>query len=355
MKILVMKFRNIGDVLLTTPLISNLRHHFPNSQIDFALNKGCEAMINQNPNINQVHIYDREFARSGGIFRRIKTELKFISKIKKQKYDIAIQTTSGDRGIIIAKYAKIKKIVGFEGNNKTINKFITHKVDKISGLRHTVDKNLDTLKTLNLEIINKKVKIFFDLNLANSLKLPENFIHFHITSRWMFKCVKDEIIADIIDFCENELNIKCVITSDKNKAELKKVEDVLNICKTNPISFAGLLNLKQVSALSSKSKLFIGVDTAIMHIAAANNIPVIAFFGPSGAFEWGPWDNDLFESGYTKTNGIQTMGKHTVIQQSRDCIPCGKDGCNGSKISDCLTEINDIDTIKNIIINKLQF
>ena len=92
----------------------------------------------------------------------------------------------------------------------------------------------------------------------------------------------------------------------------------------------------------------IGVDTAIMHISASNNIPVLAFFGPSGADHWGPWDYDLMESGYTKRNGFQTMGRHRVFAESRGCQPCGQDGCDGSKISDCLMAM-DIDLIKRNI------
>lgn len=85
-----------------------------------------------------------------------------------------------------------------------------------------------------------------------------------------------------------------------------------------------------------------------MHIAAANNVPCIAFFGPSGAFHWGPWDNSCLKSGYTQKNGIQTMGKHKVIQKNLYCVPCGKDGCNGSKRSDCLINL-DLNLIKNSI------
>ena len=60
MKILVLKFRNIGDVLLVSPLLSNLKLHYANSSIDIAVNKGTEAMVENNPNINRVIIYDRE-------------------------------------------------------------------------------------------------------------------------------------------------------------------------------------------------------------------------------------------------------------------------------------------------------
>ena len=53
MKILVLKFRNIGDVLLMTPLLSNLKQYYPKAQIDVAINKGTEAMVSLNPNINK--------------------------------------------------------------------------------------------------------------------------------------------------------------------------------------------------------------------------------------------------------------------------------------------------------------
>jgi len=98
-----------------------------------------------------------------------------IHKIKKQKYDIAVQTTTGDRGIIVAKYAKIKTIVGFEGKNKTVNKMITHKAPKIGGLRHTVDRNLDALAALGFEPSGKRVSVYFDPDCISHLNLPPKF------------------------------------------------------------------------------------------------------------------------------------------------------------------------------------
>ena len=171
-KILVMKFRNIGDVLLTTPLVENLRRIYPDAQIDFALNKGTEAMIEGNPNVQNIHVYDRANIKEVGFFKRLWRELKFIRAIKKQKYDIAVQTTTGDRGIIVAKYAKIKTIVGCEGKNKAVNKIITHKAPKIGGLRHTVDRNLDALAALGFEPSGKRVSVYFDPDCINHLNLP---------------------------------------------------------------------------------------------------------------------------------------------------------------------------------------
>lgn len=354
MKILIIKFRNIGDVLLSTPLIENLKIKYPDAKIGFALNKGCEAMITQNPNVSKIHIYDRNKFKKMSFLKRLFSEISFAKEIKKEKYDIAINLTSGDRGILIAKFTNIKKIIGIKGKNKLISKFITDEMPKFKGFRHVVEQNLDALKTLNFEPFSKKVSVYSDES-VDFLSLPKKFIHIHPTSRWMFKCISDDMMAKIIDLCEKELGIKIVLTADKNESEMNKINSILSLCKSKPINLAGKLNLKQIVTLSKKSSLYIGVDTAIMHIAAANDVPCIAFFGPSGAFEWGPWDNSLTKSGYTKKNGIQKMGKHIVIQKNWDCVPCGNDGCDGSKISKCLMEFEKefLSDFKNLIKKKL--
>lgn len=84
-------------------------------------------------------------------------------------------------------------------------------------------------------------------------------------------------------------------------------------------SLAGRLTLKELAALTARARLFIGMDSAPMHIAAAVGTPVVALFGPSGANIWGPW---------------QVPAR--VITSDHSCRPCGLDGCGGSKRSDCL-------------------
>lgn len=380
MKILIMKFRNIGDVLLTTPLVDAISSAYPGAIIDFACNAGTQAMIEGNENIRKIHVYEREKLRKKGLFGRIFGELKFIHSIKKEKYDIAIQTTSGDRGIIIARYAKAKKIVSFLPKNRALARFVTHPIiaqefpkPQRDGLDlkdsvlpsqvleanlekprplHTIERNLLALTALNLKIpAQKAVRILFSKGLLDGFDLPKRFVHFHITSRWMFKCAKDELMAELIDFCEENLGVKVVISGDGSDVESAKISRVLELCKSKPLNLNGKLSLKQTAELASKAKCFVGVDTAIMHIAAAVDTPVVALFGPSGAFEWGPWDNALFQNGYIKRNGIQQMGKHIVFQKEWTCVPCGKDGCNSTKISRCLMEFDkgEIEAIKERI------
>jgi heptosyltransferase III len=351
MKILLIKYRNIGDVLLTTALIDNLKEKYPHALIDFSVNKGTEEMLTLNPNINKIITYERKLVQSLNIFKRFGKEIEFLIQIKKENYDVIINLTNGDRGNLIAWLSNAPIRVGYFNKNWFLRRAISHELPR-QNLRHTVEVNLDPLRVLNIPITQKKIKIFWsaidDQFVTDKLKNINQFIHIHPVSRWLFKCISDSTMAKIIDYCELELGIKVVITSSKDKFEAQKVNNILSQTKSNPINFCGDLSLKQCAALNKKAKFFIGVDTSIMHISASNNVPVFAFFGPSGACHWGPWDNSLMNSGYNKISGFQSMGMHKVFSESRVCQPCGKDGCNGSKISDCLMSL-DLEKIKTHI------
>jgi len=352
MKILILKFRNIGDVLLITPLLSNLKLCYPDARIDIGVNKNTDSMLTLNNNVDNIIVYDREGIKALSLFKKIWKEVKFSFFFRKENYDIVISLTEGDRGAQIAWLSGASIRIGYSNSNRILKNAFTHYLSK-QGFRHTLETNLDPLRVLGLPINNKKVEIFWSKKDAKVIeshvsKLEQEFIHIHPVSRWLFKCIADATIAQIIDFCEIELNRRVVITAAPVQAELSKVDSILNLCKSIPVNLSGKLTLKQTAALNKKSKLFIGVDTAIMHISAANDTPVLAFFGPSGANHWGPWDNRLMESSYVRTSGFQTMGMHRVFSESRECQPCGKDGCNGTKISNCLMDLN-IDIIKKNI------
>ncbi len=246
--------------------------------------------------------------------------------------------------------------IGYPGSKNILTKNVFDIYLPSQEFRHTIDMDLDSIRKLDLNIEEKKVEIFWNTKdeekvdniLKDKAMINSDFIHIHPVSRWMFKCINDKTMASIIDYCQKELDLKVVLTAAPDKKEIEKLNNIIDLCESNPINLSGELTLKQTACLNKKSKFFIGVDTAIMHISAANNIPVLAFFGPSGADHWGPWDNNMLESQYNTRRGFRAMGKHKVIQEDWDCVPCGKDGCNGTKISDCLMSL-DINFIKENI------
>ena len=112
MKILLLKFRNIGDVLLITPLISNLKAYYKDAQIDVAVNRNTEPMVILNPNINKVIIYERELFKTSSLLIKIWKEAKFFFSFRKENYDMVINLTEGDRGAIISWLTKAPVRIG---------------------------------------------------------------------------------------------------------------------------------------------------------------------------------------------------------------------------------------------------
>ena len=352
MKILILKVQTIGDTLLITPLIRNLKEHYSDSIIDVMVNEGTEHMLTLNANINQVIEYKRESYRSLSKLQRLSKNIQLLKKIRRAQYDLVIDLDEGDRGAFITLVSGAKTKVGSSTiSSQFLRSAYTHLLPK-RGNRHTVEINLDSLKLLNIPIINKQVEIFWskedDEFVAKKLTGIKQFIHIHPFSKGWFKDVNIQTTAQIIDYCEQELDIKAVITAAPIQRELDKLDNILKLCQSKPINLGGRLTLKQTAAVNNRSKLFIGVDTAIMHISAANNVPTLAFFGPTAPDTWGPWENDLEQADYHRNGGLQVNGKHRVFSDVRTCLPCNNDGCDNNQVSDCLMGLN-IDVIKKNI------
>ena len=320
MKILIIKFRNIGDVLLSTPLISNLHDIYPNSKIDVALNKGCEDMVSDNPNINNIIIYDRPRIKKLSLLSQLKEEIRFARNIRNNHYDMVINLTEGDRGAQLAFFSGAKSKLGFPVRKGLFSKIkIFDKLGDDKKWQHTVEKDLQFINLLGHKIINKEVKIYWPDKAEQEVDkiLADNnidqFVHIHPVSRWMFKCWEDDRMASIIDYLQQDKGLKVIITGAPVKKELDRIDKILELCKTNPINLSGALTLKHLACLSSKAKLFFGVDTAPMHMAAATNTPVIALFGASFPVIWGPWNNDSDKVSFQDKDGFQTNDLHYVI------------------------------------------
>ena len=350
MKILILKFKTIGDVLLITPLVQNLKFKYPTSLIDISVNLGTEDVLTPNPNIHNVLVYKRYKNQSLSIFKKIYKEYKFLKNIHNKKYDIVIDLDQGDRGAIISRFSGAKIQIGSNTiKSRIIRSTYTHFLPNREK-RHIVELNLEPLRLLSIPIVNKNVSIYWSkkdekvvsnfLSSIHTLSDTDMLIHIHPFSRGEHKEIKLELVAKIIDFCEMELNTKVVITAAPEKSEMDKVHNIIKLCKSSPINLSGQLTLKQTAALNKKAKLFIGVDTAIMHISAANDTPVLAFFGPTSPDTWGPWDNEIEKSTYNRSGGLQINGKHRVFSDVANCLPCNNHGCNDTLVSDCLLSLD---------------
>ncbi|MBI5740617.1 MAG: putative lipopolysaccharide heptosyltransferase III [Nitrospirae bacterium] len=350
--ILVIKLRHIGDVLLTVPVFRALRETFPGARISALVNSGTEEALSGSPYINEIMVFDGAIKNLSGA-RRYQREIKFLKGIRTRDFDMTVDLTGGDRASIISASSGAKYKLGWKpGKGLEWKKYIyTHMIEPRPG-RHMVLQNLEVVNAFGIKTGDLSVDFRIharDMDYAGDIlgKRPgDALVHIHPTSRWLFKCWDDKYMADVINWLI-EQGIKVVVTSSADKKEFEKAKKILSLCPAltaarSPrlIDLCGKTTLGQLAAVSGESDFFLGVDSAPMHIAAAVATPVIALFGPSGAFNWGPWDNSADpENAYRNRNGLQICGAHTVVQREWECVPCGEDGCQRSKRSRCLEDI----------------
>ena len=337
-RILVIKLRHHGDVLLTSPVINQLMQHIPNSKVDALVYAETADMLRGLPALNNLYLVEK------GQKQAIRAEIELVKTLQKQNYDLIIHLTESWRGAILSRLIKPKYSVVAKYPKRQSKIWLTsfsHHYPLPQRLRHTVDKHVDALRHIGLHP-EKRSDLKLELNVddrdrthAQTLLNKNNlqtgkYVLFHPTSRWLFKCWKESYAAELIDKLI-QTSHQVLITSGPAKAELDMVDRILAQCSQTPVNVAGQTSLKQLAALIDYSALFVGVDSVPMHIAAAFQKPTVVLFGPSGDKEWGPW---------------QTPSK--VLVSDVPCRPCGMDGCAGSKKSDCLEMITPEEVLQAI-------
>ncbi len=352
-RILVIKLRHIGDVLLTVPAIRALKENFPRASVSALVNSGTEEMLTLNPLLSEVICFKREIKKLP-LTSRISGELGFVSELRKKKFDMTVDLTGGDRPALLSFLTGARYRLGYEPRGGFAGKrlFYTHLARAPKERTHTVIRDLGVLREFGIDTRDLSVSIYTSPeDEAHVQKILDRegikgpFVHAHPTSRWLFKCWTDEGMAFVFDKLQAG-GLKVVVTSGPDERELKRTASIISKMNSKPLDLSGQLRLKHLSALSKRALFFFGVDSAPMHIAAASGARVVSIFGPSGAFDWGPWDNRAASSEkaragtpYPLKNGVQASGSNIVIQKDWDCVPCGKDGCKGSKKSDCFDRL----------------
>jgi heptosyltransferase-3 len=335
-RVLVVKLRHHGDVLLASPVFTVLKNHAPQAELDALVYADTREMLSLHPAISQLHAVDRKW-KSAGMLSRVASEASLYSALRARRYDLLVHLSDHMRGAWLARMLGCRHSVaparaaGHAGGRGFWKRSFTHRYPLVAR-RHAVELNLDALRRLGIQPAGPERKLVLVpgaqaeagvAQLLGSTGIPDKgFIHFHPASRWRFKCWTVERTAELIDRLHAN-GERVVLTAAPDPGELDLAAAIRDRCASAPADLAGKLSLKMLAALAGRAKLFIGVDSAPMHIAAAMGTPVVALFGPSGEAEWGPWG----------------VPHRVVSSDAHPCRPCGQDGCGGGKVSECLTSI----------------
>lgn len=298
-RILIVKLRHHGDMLLVTPVINSLQQNYPQAQIDVLLYKETQDMLASHPALSNVFIIDRQWKKQG-TKAHLRHELNLIRQLKGQRYDLVVNLADQWRSAIIARLTGARIRLGFDLPKR--RGFLwrhchTHLVPVSDHARlHTVEQNLSLLQPLGLPTLSQQVTMSYPPQdwqtceqLLRQQGITGDYIVVQPTSRWFFKCWSEEKMAAAVSALQADGH-RLVITSGPDTKEREMVERILALCPPQGVvSLAGQLTLRQLAALIDHAKLFIGVDSVPMHMAAALQTPCIALFGPSKLVFWRPW------------------------------------------------------------------
>jgi heptosyltransferase III len=331
---LVIQLRHHGDVLLTSPVFTVLKNHAPMSEVDALVYAETRDMLDLHPAIAQVHVVDRRWKELGAQ-ARIMREWRLHAAMRARRYDLIVHLSEHPRGAWLARSLGARYAVAHDFPRKSgaWKKSFTHLVPlPANGRRHRVELNLDALRRIGIQPGDEERKLALvpggeaersvDALLASEGLRAKRFIHFHPGSRWQFKCWPTERAAALIDALVGRGD-RVALTAAPDERELALVAEIRSRVGASFADFSGKLTLKQLAALTACAKMFIGVDSAPMHIAAAMQTPTVALFGPSGEAEWSPW----------------RVPHRVVASAEHPCRPCGNDGCGGGKVSECLSRL----------------
>ena len=348
-KILLIIQRSNGDVFLSHPLVSILSSAYSDAKIDLLVNDDTLEVAKLLPNVEFIHTFSYKKKQD----KRFSQEKSIVLSIFK-KYDLSINLTASDRSVIYALIAGKKSISAVEKNHKKSwwkKKLITN-FYYFDSSNHILKNNLEPLNILNIphNKILPSIKLSENDSSVITKKLSDlgisKFMIFHPSAQYSYKIYPKHLRDKLFNLL-NSLDVAIIVTGGKSQEDLKIKNEIPNL--SNIYNFIADTSLKDYCVLSQLAIAYIGMDTLNMHIAASQNKPIFAIFGPTNLKMWSPWSNQM-QSSATRDLPIQNYGNVTIFQADLPCVACGKAGCNDNHgKSECLYKISP-----KIIFNEIE-
>jgi ADP-heptose:LPS heptosyltransferase len=296
LKILVLRFSSIGDIVLTSPVLRCLKKQL-SAEVHFLTKSAFAPILEANPYIDKVHSFQKE----------IPADLR--NELKLEQFDQVIDLHHNLRTL------RLKLVLGrpahsFDKLNWEKWLLVNFGINKMPPV-HIVDRYMDTVKHLGVTYDNEGLDYFIPpTENLDHIELPQTpFISFAIGATHATKRLPEE---KIIEICRQSAQPIVLLGGKTEQTVGERIAEaigpkVLNLCAQ--------LSLHQSALVAQKSSKVITHDTGLMHIAAALRKPIISVWG-STVPQFGMWP--LYPTGMDLNTSVEVKGLH--------CRPCSKIG-----------------------------
>ena len=288
-RILVITLSNVGDIIMTTPVIMTLAREFPDARIDVMVGPRGKEIFERDPRIFKLIIYDKHIP--------VAAKRRLQLKLKKMKYDLVADLRNTIFGLLI----------GPKYRTATVQRFPSTVV-------HRRERHLLRLKSLGIENADKVYYIhvpeedekYID-GLLKQLGVGDMVV-VNPGAKSHLKRWTEEGFAKACDRLADECGLDIVFVGMGE--DEKVVMDIIARMKSEPHNLVNRTNIRQLAGLLKRAKLLVTNDSAPLHLGCAVGTKVLAIFGPTDPKKYGP-----------------TGEFDTVINRKLSCSPCERPVC----------------------------
>jgi ADP-heptose:LPS heptosyltransferase len=347
-KILLIKFGNIGDVIMTVPAIRAVRKKFPDAKITILTSNRTCGLYEQysyiDKVINEGFVEDKSFFEN--FILTLIGALKLAGKIRKENFDLVIDLetySTFSACLSFVSGAGIRAGIDFKSSFR--GKLYTHSMSYIKENRHELDTFLELVSLIGAKTTNKETEIKIsknDMKYADNLmkNLPNRktiAVHSGGNPDWPIKRWPEKNFSELIEFLIKKYRANIILIGSKDEKEMN--EELKNRIDGKIINVAGKTSINQLASLLSKCDFFVGNDSAPMHIAAAVKTKTIGIMTCVNPKRWGPYGkNNIAITNASPDNPYWNgyFGKANAIADNRIDLPTIED------ITNAIEKINSL-------------
>jgi len=332
--VIVSQAAGVGDVILASPVFRALRANFPRARITLMVNPTTVKIVSNNTYFDEVLIYDT----SASVIKKI----SFIRRLRTLKFDLAFCLSECFSSLLLCYLSAAKIRVGFDWNKRGM--FLNVKVPYYKPeKKYLGELFLDLLRAAGLpeETLNPNLEFWHseeDIKAAGKFLDAQGVtekdlkVVVHPGAGWSPRRWPAERFAGLIEKVMGKYKAKVFIAgSEEDRVLIEQIIGIVGDISKDSLSIGedkrlfncvGCFSLNQFAGLLSLSDLFIGNDSAPMHLAAAVNAPLVALFGPSSAVKYGPRSEHsiIIKSLASCGPCLQLTGQDRCIKGSPDCM-----------------------------------
>ena len=262
MKILIVRFSSIGDIVLTSPVLRCIKSQIPNSEIHYISKRAFEPILKHNPNIDKLLLIDEKVS-------------KLASELKEANYDLVVDLHRNIRSAQVKSVCKTKSVTF---NKLNLQKWLLVRFKwNVMPDVHIVDRYMDTVSSFGVRNDGKGLDFFIPeedrVDVLKEFGLTDDYVAFAIGGQHKGKILPGK---KIISICSR---IKMPVILLGGKEDQNRAAHIAKMSEGKLINACGIFNLNQSASLLEQARSVISHDTGLMHIASALKKRVISIWG----------------------------------------------------------------------------